>query len=143
MFLLDASLPLIDQPAQFAHMLYWNRDGLITKILIRKLTPPPEFWMTLEQTLLLDRSVALWPAEKMGIDVPDDSDEEEAEGGTKEDRILEEDEEISFRKNDVLQSDGASLLVGSIPLQQHVYWPSHHQMTPPNHHLQYLTYFTT
>jgi len=111
LFLLDASLPLIDQPAQFAHMVYWNRDGLIIKVLIRKLTPPPEFWMTLEQTLLLDRQVSLWPAEKMGIDVPDDSDEEGGGDGAKEDRVLEEDEEVSFRKNDVLQRDGASLLV--------------------------------
>jgi len=89
-------------------MFYWSKEGLIRKILMRQITPDPSFWLTFEQTLELDDDieVATWPAEKMNVDVSD-SEEEEGPG----DNVLEEDAERAFRKNDVVEDGGASLLV--------------------------------
>jgi hypothetical protein len=49
MLLWDARMPLIEQPSQFPHMLYWTRQGTIKKLMFRNMIPHLSFWLTVTQ----------------------------------------------------------------------------------------------
>ena len=98
----DASMPHIEDPVQFAHMIFWTTDGLIKKILVRKFTPDDAFWLTEDQLDLLgeDAQIEVWPGE-LEPDLVMDSDSEKDDS--------DEEVEDTFGKDDVRDLDGAAL----------------------------------
>lgn len=88
-FLWDASLPRIETSVQFPHMIYWNRDGLIGKILLRQTTPLPEFWLTQDEVQLLpsDTILQMWPGELANDIVESDSESDQGESDEDEEDV--------------------------------------------------------
>lgn len=100
----DSGMPRIEQPAQFAHMIFWTTEGLIKKILIKEYTPDDSFWLSEDQLDLLgdDFELEVWPGE-LDPDIIMDSDSDKSNSDD------EEEEEDTFGKDDVRENEGAFL----------------------------------
>lgn len=84
----DAKYPVVDQPVQFSHMIFWTEDALIKKILFKVGPPTDQFWLNQNQLSLLpdDQDIEIWQGQQE-LDDPilTDSDSEDEE--TKRKRI--------------------------------------------------------
>jgi len=113
----NAKLPVLDDPKQFPHIIFWTPDGLIRKILIHQGKPKPAFWLQRNMmSAITDESMLdMWfgeiddpeiediPSESEDDDDDDDDDEEE-----------EEKKEVQvdpFIADDVRAAEGVSLRV--------------------------------
>ena len=102
LYIWDAALPIIENSVQYPHMVFWNRDGMIRKLLLRRMAPPGEFWLTSGQVSILPSNVVLemWPGE-LSEDILDSESEEEDEDAERKDE--------DFRRTDVREMDGVVL----------------------------------
>lgn len=81
----DAKQPVLSDPKQFPHMIFWSAGGLIKKILIRQGAPKPIFWLQQNQMDLIteDESLDIWAGEvddndmTAGVDFEGDEDDED------------------------------------------------------------------
>lgn len=108
----DSSCPKFTHPVQFPHMIFWTPEGLIKKLLIRKLTPNHHFWLTQSQLGLLDATelVETWPGESATLeDIDSESEGEEIDGDG--DIPIDDDD---FGKDDVKDEAGAAVMVTAI-----------------------------
>ncbi len=93
-------MPLLQDPKQFPHMIFWTPDGLIKKLLIRQTTPKMGFWVSQSQIhLLSDNSMLdMWSGEL------EDEDEEAAfnakDSDEDEEEEVEEEEEEEEEEGD-------------------------------------------
>jgi hypothetical protein len=73
----DSKYPLIDQPQQYAHMIFWTEDARIRKIIIKQTVPDEQFWLNQNQLSLLpeDVDIEMWSGEQ-DADEPVISDSE-------------------------------------------------------------------
>ena len=87
----DAKYPHFHDPAKFPHVLFWNSAGLIRKILIRKESPKPGFWLAQHQLswVVNDKALDIWPGELSEDDKDIEDDEEEEEEDEEEDGVGE------------------------------------------------------
>jgi len=72
-------MPVIDDPMQVPHIIFWTPHGLVKKIILRIITPPPSFWLTQEELGGLGQETVLevWPGE---LDPDIEMDDSESEG---------------------------------------------------------------
>ena len=97
---------MFKETTQLPHMVYWNEQGLITKILFHKQTPDEHFWLTNSQLGQLpdDELVMTWQGETdSGEDIESDSDSDA------EDDDAEFEEEDNFGKDDIREVKGATV----------------------------------
>lgn len=100
----NSKLPAFNEPSQFPHIFFWTPEGLIKKIVIRKTTPRPNFWLKQNELHYInDDELDIWPGEIS--DVEDEKEGEEEEG--------EEEKE----ENDLIdgEADLAAMLEGARP----------------------------
>ena len=109
-YLWDASLPSYDQPVQFAHQLYWTPDGLLKRVLIKKGTPPPTFWLTAsEMDLVEDAAIDQWPGTQEDDEIIDSDSENSGD---------EDDEnKPKFGDSDVRDLDGVTVAAIAVDLE--------------------------
>jgi hypothetical protein len=94
-------MPLLQDPKQFPHMIFWTPDGLIKKLLIRQATPKTGFWVSQSQIhLLSDNSMLdMWSGElededeEAAFNAKDSDDDEENEEEEEEDEEREDGDE--------------------------------------------------
>ena len=111
LLLWDAAMPVVDKTHQFPHIVTWTREGLIRRLVMRRMTPHPSFWLTVDQVARLDeqQEVDVWPGEAIHMEVTDSDSDSDAEAND----IMKEDEDIAFRRHDVLEAGGVILSVVS------------------------------
>lgn len=101
-------MPVMNDPQQFPHMLFWTPEGLIKKILLQQQPPVVTFWLDKDRQKKItdDNMMDIW----VGADVPDveiDSESEEENS---------DDDEVEVRKDvwgdsDTRQLEGVTLSV--------------------------------
>ena len=108
-YLWDASLPTYDQPIQFAHQLYWTPDGLLKRVLIKKGTPPPTFWLTAsEMDLVEDAFIEQWPGSQEDDEILDSDSENSGDE--------DEENKPQFGDDDIREKDGVTIAAISVDL---------------------------
>ena len=82
MILWDASMPRIENPKQYPHMMYWTSNGLVKKILLSQIAPRIDFWLAQNQLDLMDDNAEsyLWPGEMVFKEDIATSSESESDG---------------------------------------------------------------
>jgi hypothetical protein len=86
----NAKMPVLNDPKQFPHFIYWTPAGLIRKILINQGVPKPAFWLQKNQMSALsdDRMLEFWPGEvddPSVEDFPSDSESDSDSGSEGDD----------------------------------------------------------
>jgi hypothetical protein len=86
----NAKMPVMNDPKQFPHFIYWTPAGLIRKILINQGVPKPAFWLQKNQMSALsdDRMLEFWPGEvddPSVEDFPSDSESDSDSGSEGDD----------------------------------------------------------
>jgi hypothetical protein len=86
----NAKMPVLKDPKQFPHFIYWTPAGLIRKILINQGVPKPAFWLQKNQMSALsdDRMLEFWPGEvddPSVEDFPSDSESDSDSGSEGDD----------------------------------------------------------
>lgn len=81
----NAKMPVLDDPKQFPHYIFWTPAGLIRKILINHGIPKPSFWLQKNQMSAIsdDRMLDYWEGEIDDVeleDYPSESEEEDSSG---------------------------------------------------------------
>ena len=81
----NAKMPVLDDPKQFPHYIFWTPAGLIRKILINHGIPKPSFWLQKNQMSAIsdDRMLDYWEGEIDDPeleDYPSESEEEDSSG---------------------------------------------------------------
>ena len=109
----DASMPRLEQTLQFPHMIIWDFNGLIKRILMRRAPPDPSFWLTAEQLSQIDGlAVEGWfgegaKEETFESDNESDSDADMDDDDSSSDEEGKEDDPID--KDDVRDKEGAAI----------------------------------
>ena len=119
----NAKLPVLDDPKQFPHIIFWTPDGLIRKILIHQGKPKPAFWLQRNMmSAITDESMLdVWFGEIDDPEIedfPSESEDDEEDDEDDDDEELQEEEQRKkvqqvdpFIADDVRAAEGVSLQV--------------------------------
>lgn len=114
----NSKMPILNDPQQFPHVIFWTPHGLIRKILIHQGKPKPVFWLqkNMMSAITDDSMIDIWSGELDDPeveDIPSESDDDDDEKEESEDDEETEKKVIvdPFIANDVRQMNGVSLSV--------------------------------
>ena len=111
----NSKYPLIEDPVQLPHMIFWNSEAQIRKILIKQAIPERTFWLNAVQLndIPEDIEIVPWYGENE-TDEPVLSDSEEEEGEEAEVARQKKLDRENFGKDDVKEVDGLLLSVDAL-----------------------------
>lgn len=109
----NAKMPVMNNPKQFPHVIFWTPAGLIRKILINQGVPKPAFWLQQNQmSALVDEDmIEYWPGEVDDPsleDFPSDSDSDDESGSDEDGDDDDNGLDSSLAGSSMKSGDGAS-----------------------------------